>query len=138
MPSNAKYLRHMNREQRLRTDSSFCRQLMTKVDKGKDEMMGRQEIHILTVMTNEQGPEFVNPGKGAFTAEALLVDLGVEQAFASTLDGFTVAFVFGHIGNDPMIEADFASITGIEGAIGIEVSTGNRDTQGLHRLEGRL
>src|SRR5262245_17295112 len=111
---------------------------MTKVDKGKDEMMGRQEIHVLTVMTDEQGPEFVDPSKRAFAAEALFVDLGIEQPFASTLDGFTVAFVLGHIGNNAVIEANTARLTGIEGTIGIEVGARNRDIQRFDRLEGRL
>jgi len=89
-------------------------------------------------MTNEQGPEFVNPGKRAFAAEAAFVDFGIEQPFSTTLDGLAIAFVLGDVGNDPIVEADFASVAGIEGTISVEVSTGNLNPQSLHRLKGCL
>jgi hypothetical protein len=50
--------------------------VVAEVDEGKNEMMGGQEIRVFAVVADEQRPEFVDPSKGAFAAEAAFVDLG--------------------------------------------------------------
>ena len=111
---------------------------MAEVDERQNEMRGRQEINVFTVMAAEQRSEFVDPSKRTFAAEAAVVDLGIEQPLASALKGLAIALVLSHMGNNGMVEADFASVTSIECAIGVEVGSGNRDAKSLNRLEGRL
>jgi hypothetical protein len=94
---------------------------MAEIDKGKHEMMSGQEIDGLAAVKNKQGAEFVNPGKRTSAAEVAFVNLGIDQPFTSALDGF--AFVLGDVGNGAVFEADAASTTGIEGTVGVEVST---------------
>ena len=76
--------------------------------------MASQEVRILAIKTDQERTKLVNPGETAFTGEPSFVDLGVEQAFTTTFGRFTVAFVFGHIGDYPMIEAGFAGIRQLE------------------------
>ena len=51
---------------------------MTQVNEGKSEMMSAEKISILAVITDEQRSKLVDPGKTAFTREALLVDSSIE------------------------------------------------------------
>ncbi len=87
--------------------------------------MTYQEIRVLEVETDQKGTKLVNPGKRTFTDKADFVDFSVEEPFASTFDGLSFPFVFGHIGHDLMIEADFACLFRIEGAVRIEERASN-------------
>ena len=101
-------------------------------------MVTAKKAGILTIKTDQQGAELVNPGKTPFTGKALLVNGSIEQAFASTPGRFAVAFVLRHVGNHAMIKTDFAGGTGIERAVRVEIGPSNRQAQALEVLEGRL
>lgn len=111
---------------------------MSQVNERKSQMMSTEKVGILAVIANEQGSKLVNPSKAAFTGEALLVDRRIKPAFAPAFSLFAVAFVLTNVGNDMVIEANLAGFERIKGAVGIEVSSGNRQAQALHALEGRL
>jgi hypothetical protein len=85
--------------------------------------MTAHAIDLFYVETHQEGAKFINPGKGAFTAEAILIDFWVKQALATAFGVLAVAFVFGNVGNDLMGEADLASLPSIKGAIGIKVGS---------------
>ncbi len=101
-------------------------------------MMSSEKVGILALKTDEQRPKLVNPSKTAFTGEALLVDGGVEQAFTSRFDGFSVTFVLADVGDDPVIETNLACFQRIKSAIGVEIGSGNRQSQVLHRAKSVL
>lgn len=101
-------------------------------------MMPSKKVSILTVKTDQQSTKLVDPGETAFTGEAMFIHSGIEEAFASPLGRFAVAFILGHVGDHPMIEADFASVAGVKGAVGVEERSHNRQAQALEVLEGCL
>lgn len=111
---------------------------MTKVNHGEGEVMAAQKVDSFAIKTDQQSAKLVHPGEGALAGKAALVHLGVKQAFASAPGRFTVAFVFSHVGDKAMIEADFAPIARIEGAIGVEDRPSNGQPQPLHPFEGGL
>ncbi len=82
--------------------------------------MESKPIHILTLKSNQQRPEFVNPSKGSFNDEALLVHLAIEMALASTLDCFPIASVFWNVGSHPSIPQHLPCFACIKAAIGVE------------------
>ena len=92
----------------------------------------RQESCILAVIADEQRPKLVNPGETAFTGEALFIKGSIEEAFPSTFDGFPVALILADVGNDLVIETDFAGFQRIKGTVGVEECSGNRQSQALH------
>ena len=100
--------------------------------------MSAKKVGVLAVITNEQCSEFVNPSKTAFTTETLLVDGGIEQAFAPAFGLFSVAFILANVGNDVMIETNFPCFQRIKGAVGIEERSGNRQTEALHATKSVL
>lgn len=108
-----------------RTDSSFCSKDVTQVNERKSEMMSAKKVGILAVKTDEQSSKLIDPSKTTFTGEALLVDGGIEQPFPSTLDGFSVALVLADIGNDVVVETDFASLKRIKSAVSVEIGSDN-------------
>lgn len=79
----------------------------------------------------------VNQGKGTFTHNVLFVDGGIEITLSPAYRGATIALVFIHIGNDLMIEADFSSLAGIKGTVGVKDSSGKGRPSPFHGLEGR-
>jgi|GEM_PF-4834380 len=97
--------------------------------------MSTQEVGILSVKPDEQGAELIDPGETGFVGEASLVDFSVEQAFASTLGSLAITFVLGNVGDDPIIETDLASLTGIEGAVSVKERTLNVQAQAFHAFE---
>ena len=56
---------------------------MPQVDESKDNMMGAQEVSILTVRPDQDGTELVNPCETTLRNEAVLVGFRTEEAFAS-------------------------------------------------------
>lgn len=111
---------------------------MTKIDERKSEMMSGEKISILALKTDQQRPKLVDPGETAFTREALFVDGGIEPAFAASFGCFAIADVLHEVGNDTMVEADFAGLAGIKGAVGIEERARNRQPAPFHGFEGGL
>jgi len=97
--------------------------------------MSAQEIHRLAIKPQQQRPKLVNPGKSAFTGEALLVNLGIEQALTSTLDLLAIASVLGHVRDDAVIEAHPTGRLGIKGAVSIEKRTRKLQPGPFHTLE---
>src|SRR5262249_5986104 len=85
-----------------------------------------------------QGAEFIDPSKTALTGEALLVNGGIEEAFTPPFGLLAVTLVLADVGNDLMIETDFASFPGIKGAIGVEIGSGKGQSQTFHPAESDL
>ena len=111
---------------------------MAQVDHRESDVVTTHEVHILAIKTYEQSSEFVDPGKGTLAGKTMFVGIGIEKALATSFGMLAVAPVFGNVGNDTMIEADFASRFGIKSTIGIEVSTLKIEAQAFHELEGSL
>ena len=101
-------------------------------------MMSTQEVGIFAVKADEQRAELINPGETAFVGKAPFVDLGVEQAFASTLGSLAIAFVLSDVGDNPIVETDFAGLAGIKSAVGVEKRACDVQAQALHAFEGGL
>jgi len=93
---------------------------MTQVNHGKGDKMTSHEIDVASIKSQQQSTKFVNPGERTLTGETVFVDIRVEQTFASAFGGFAIAFVLSHVGNNPVIEADFASGFSVKSAIGVE------------------
>lgn len=111
---------------------------MTQVNHGKSDKVTTHEKGVAAFKTQQQGAKLVNPGERALTGETAFVDVRVEQAFATTLSSPAIAFVLGHVGNNTVIEANFAGGFGVKGTIGVEESTGKGKAQPLHGFEGGL
>jgi hypothetical protein len=121
-----------------RTGSNFCGKDMTQVNQSESDVMSTKEVDRFAIITNQQSAKLVNPSETAFTAKALGVDSGIEQAFTPTLGRFAVALIFGHVGDHAMIKTDFAGCTGIKGTIGIEQRPTDDQPQTFHHFEGGL
>ena len=111
---------------------------MTQVDHGECDVMSTQEVGVFPVKTDQQGTKLIDPGKTAFVREALPVDFGIEQAFASAFRRFTITPVLSNIRDDTVIETDLPCRAGVESAIGVEERTGNRQSQALDAFERGL
>lgn len=98
---------------------------MPQVDQSKRKVMGTQPISIFSVKADEECPELVYPGESALTDKSLFVHLAVEQPLAAAFSRATVPPVFRDIGDEAMIEAGFAGLTGVKGCVGVEISSGN-------------
>ncbi len=83
-------------------------------------MMESQTIDCFTLKADQQGLEFVNPRERPFTDEATLVHNRAEIAFPSTLDRFSIAFIFHNIGIYSTIPQQFSSCTCIKATIHVE------------------
>lgn len=68
----------------------------------------------------------------------MFVDIGVEQAFAATFDGFATALVESNIGYDVVVEAHFAGSESVEARIGIEECALKVKAEPVHGLEDGL
>ncbi len=84
---------------------------------------------------DQQGLEFVNPCERSFTDEAALVHSRVEISFPSTLDRFSVAFIFRNVGLDPPIPQQFPRCARIEAAIHVKDRTVVVQPTALHVSE---
>ncbi len=82
--------------------------------------MANHKVDFLEIKMDKQGTKFINPSESAFAGKAIFVNGGIEQPFASQFGSLAIALVFVDVGNEVMIEADFACLTGIEAAVGIE------------------
>lgn len=100
--------------------------------------MSAQKVDIFSVITDQQSAKLVDPGEGTLTSETLVVDVGIEQAFSSSLGLLPIAGIFGDVGDQPVIEADFAPIARIESTVGVEKGTDKGQSQLFHLLEGGL
>ncbi len=47
---------------------------VAQIDHTKGDKMSAHEVDMLAVITNDESRELINPGKGAFTGKAMLVD----------------------------------------------------------------
>jgi len=97
--------------------------------------MSAQKVSRDAVKANQQGTELVHPGERPLAAEAQLVDLRIEQAFASAFGLFAGALVFRHIGNELVVEARPAGGFGVKSGIGVEVTADKRNAEPLDELE---
>jgi hypothetical protein len=111
---------------------------MRKVNQSENKEMPTQKVDIFAVITDQQSAKLVDPGEGRLTGETLVVDQRIEQALSSSLGLLAIAGIFGDVGDKAVIDADFASITGIESAIGVEKGANNGQAQPFHLLEGGL
>lgn len=111
---------------------------MTQVNHSESDVMTTKKVDIFSIIADQQSAEFVDPGEASFTGESLVVNGGIKQAFTSSFGRFAVALILSNVGNDAVIEADFARLAGVEGAVGIENRSDHRQTPPFHGLEGRL
>lgn len=111
---------------------------MTQINEREREMVSAKKVGIFAVIANQQGAKLIDPSEAPFRREALFVDGRVEQALPSAFGRFAVAFVLSNVGNDLMVETDFAGVQRIEGTVGIEIRTSKGQTQAFHVLESRL
>ena len=116
---NAEQLRALQAPLKERTQLNVF-QTVPEVDQCERNQVESKPIHILTLKSNQQRPEFVNPSKGSFNDEALLVHLAIEMALASTLDCFPIASVFWNVGSHPSIPQHLPCFACIKAAIGVE------------------
>ena len=100
--------------------------------------MSAQKVDSFPIIADQQSAKPVDPGEGTLTGEALVVDMVIEQAFSSALGLLAIAGIFGDVGDQPVIEADFAPIAAIESAVGVEKGTDTGQSQLFHLLEGGL
>ena len=101
-------------------------------------MMESKTIGRFSLKSDQQGLEFVNPGKGSLTDETTLVHHRVEISFASTLDPLSVALVLRDVGLDPAIPQHLPRCSRIEATIRIEDSTFVVQSTPLHISKGIL
>ena len=101
-------------------------------------MMSTKKVGVFAVIPDEQRSKLVNPSETAFRGEPLFVNERVEEPFSSPFGLFAVALILANVGNDMVIETDFAGFERIKGAIGIEVRSNNRQSQALHPSKGIL
>ena len=111
---------------------------MAEINQCKSNEMGPQPVGILALKTDKQLFEFIDPGKGAFSDEPTFVNLGIEQAFTSSLGMLAITFVLRDIGNKAVIEAGFAGGLGIKGTISVEKSPSKVQSDFFHRFEAAL
>ena len=93
---------------------------MTKGDEGEGKVNSGEESSVGAFHTDEQGAEGVEPSEGTLDTKALLVEERIKKAFAATDGCALVAGVASDIGNEHVIEAEFAERFGVKGAVGIE------------------
>ena len=98
---------------------------MPQVDQSKRKVMGTQPISIFSVKADEECPELVYPSESALTDKSFFVQFTVEQSFATAFSRTTVPTVFRDVRNEAVIEAGFAGLTGVNGCVGVEISSGN-------------
>lgn len=111
---------------------------MTKVNHGEGQVMPAKKVSIFAIIADQQSAKLVNPGKTTLTDEASLVNTSIEEAFASAFRQFAVALIVGNIGDQSVIEADFAPSAGIESTVGVEKSGNYRQSQSFQGLKGCL
>ncbi len=97
--------------------------------------MEAEPIDVFALKANQERPEFVNPGKGAFNYEAVLIDIPIKVPFSAAFAGLAIAFIFINIGNNTIIPEHFANYTGIKATVSIEHSTLIAETIALHVLK---
>ena len=86
-------------------------------------MMEAETIRRFPFKADQQGLEFVNPGKRSLTHEAMFIYLAVKMSFATTLHRLSVPFIFCNIGYQPMMPEQLPCRTGIKATISIEEGT---------------
>ena len=111
---------------------------MTQVNERKSEMVSTKKVGVFAVIPEEQRPKLVNPSETAFSGELLFVNERVEELFSSLFGQFAVALILANIGDDMVIETDFAGFTCVKSTIGIEVGSSNRQSQVFHTLKSGL
>ena len=108
------------------------------IDEGKGQEMAAHEIALLDVKADEKSTKFIDPGKSSFAGETVVIDDFIEKAFATAFGRLTVALVLSNVGNQLMIEADFASSQCVKAAVGVEDGSGIGQPQAFDSFEGRL
>lgn len=111
---------------------------MAQVNHGIGDVVSTEKIGIFALKAYQQRTKLIDPGKTALVREAMLVNGRVEQAFPSAFRLLAIARVFSDVGDEPMVEAHLAGSFGVEGTVGVKVSTGDGQAQALDELESRL
>jgi hypothetical protein len=83
--------------------------------------MKAERIDLLALKPNQQPLEFVDPGKGSFSHEALFVHSWVKMALAPTLCPFAIALVFRDIRSYTAIPQQLTRLFCVKSAICIKV-----------------
>ena len=111
---------------------------MPEVDQSKRKVMGAQPISIFSVKSDEERPELVYPGESALTDKSFFAESAAEQSFAAVFSRATVSPVFRDVGNEAVIEAGFAGLSGVKGCVGVEISSGNIQSRPFQASEHDL
>lgn len=106
---------------------------MPEVDQSKRKVMGAQPISIFSVKSDEERPELVYPGESALTDKSFFAESAAEQSFAAVFSRATVS-----PGNEAVIEAGFAGLSGVKGCVGVEISSGNIQSRPFQASEHDL
>jgi hypothetical protein len=93
--------------------------------------MKAETIDGFSLESDQQGLEHIDPGKRALTDEPMLKCFAIEMAFSATFHRFSVPFVLGNVGDDPMIPQHLACLACIKAAIRIEQRTFIRQSTAL-------
>ena len=96
---------------------------MPEIDQRERNVMKAETIGCFPFETDQQGLEFVNPGKRSLTYEASLVHRLVETSFSSTFDAFPIALVLRNVRNNATIPQQFSCCSRVKAAIGVEECT---------------
>ena len=75
----------------------FRSQEVAEVDQGIDDVVSAHKMGCLAVKAHQKRTKLVDPGKCPFAGEAQLVDLAVEEAFASALGALAGAGILDNV-----------------------------------------
>jgi len=94
---------------------------MAQIDEREREQMKAEKIDLLALKPDQQTFEFVEPCKGSFSHEALLVHGRVKMALAPALGAFAVALIFRDIRSYTTIPEQFTRLVCVKSTICIKV-----------------
>ena len=97
--------------------------------------MESQTIGYFAFKSNQQGPEYINPGEGSFTDKAMFVHITVEMPLPSAFDGLSVALVFSDVGKNAAVPQQLPRFTRVKATISIEACAFLVECTALHVLE---
>src|SRR5687767_11554047 len=95
-------------------------------------MMEAKAMSCFPLKSDQQGLEFVNPGKGSLTDEAALVHNRVEVSLPPTFHFLSIALVLRNVGLDPSIPQEFPCRSSVKAAIRVEDGSFVHQSTSLH------
>ena len=83
--------------------------------------MKAERVHLLALKPDQETFEFVDPGEGSFSHEALFVHGWVKMALAPTLGAFAIALIFRDIRSYTAIPEQFTRLFCVKSTICIKI-----------------